>query len=203
MAQVVLKPIKRVCMAFTIVGTSPLIVHAWSEKAKEMMRQKHGGKKTKNRDVRDPQAEMEEACYRTSDGRLGISGMALKSSIVTAAHRDIGIERTLVRKAMFLRCDDPNKIVPLIADTPTLREDMVRVGIGSADLRYRPMWSEWAVESEWHIDADLLTTEDVLTLVDRAGFGVGIGEWRPEKGGEFGRFEVDHSAGITVEELSR
>jgi hypothetical protein len=28
-------------------------------------------------------------------------------------------------------------------------------------------------------------------MIERAGFGVGIGEWRPEKDGDYGRFRVD------------
>jgi hypothetical protein len=46
----------------------------------------------------------------------------------------------------------------------------------------------------------LLQRDDVLALVDRAGFGVGICEWRPEKGGEFGRFEIDQNVPVTFEE---
>jgi hypothetical protein len=34
--------------------------------------------------------------------------------------------------------------------------------------------------------------------VDGAGLGVGIGDWRPEKGGDFGTFRVDPTKDITV-----
>ena len=37
----------------------------------------------------------------------------------------------------------------------------------------------------------MLTTDDIINLMNRAGFGVGLCEMRPEKGKEFGRFEVD------------
>jgi hypothetical protein len=199
MGKVDLKPIKRLVMQFTIRGTSPLITHQWSEKAKREMREKQAGKKTKNRDARNPDAEVESAAYRTANGEFGIPGLALKAAIIGAAHKDLGIERTLVRKALFLVTNDPNKIIQLDALPPTKREDMVRVGMGT-DLRYRPQWDEWAVTVEFEVDGDLLTPDDVATLVDRAGFGVGIGEWRPEKGGEFGRFEIDRTAPFVVEE---
>ena len=79
---------------------------------------------------------------------------------------------------------------------PVITEDTVRVGQGSADLRYRPYFHEWAVNMEFEIDAELLRLEDLCNLIDRAGFGVGIGEWRPEKGGEYGRFEVDRTTAV-------
>ena len=193
-----LTPIKRQIVKMRIVGTSPLIQHQWDEKALGMIRDKHAGKKTKARDVRDPQAEGEAAMYRTDKGKYGVPAMAIKSAIITAAHKDIGIEKTLVRKALFLVCNDSKKILPMDCDAPEIVEDTVRVGAGSADLRYRPYFYRWAVDLTWEIDGELLRVEDLLNLIDRAGFGVGICEWRPEKGGEYGRFEVDRTAKITT-----
>jgi hypothetical protein len=194
-----LKPISRSLMRFSIKGTSPLITHQWSEKAKREMREKHAGKKTKNREVRNPKDEMEAAIYRTSEGAYGVPGLALKAAIINAAHRDLGIERTLVRKALFLKTEDPNKVIELRSpEEPTMREDMVRVGMSQTDMRYRPQWDEWSIDVEFEVDTELLRPDDVLTLVDRAGFGVGICEWRPEKGGEFGRFCVDNTKPVEV-----
>lgn len=201
MAKVELKPISRKRMRFWICGTSPLITHNWDEKAKEMMRGKQAGKKTKTREIRDPQREAMAAAYKTDGGQFGIPGMGFKASMLAAAHKDLGIEKTLVRKAVFLATADSNKILEMECGTPVIREDMVRVGMGSADLRYRPMWTDWRVRITLEVDADLLTQEDIATLVDRAGFGVGICEWRPEKGGEFGRFEIDRSEPFEVEAL--
>lgn len=186
-----LKQIRSENLSFTIRGISPLIQHAWSEKAKEMMREKHAGKKSKNRDVRDPASEMRAATYYTDEEKYGIPAMAFKSSLIAAAHKDIGIEKTLLRKALFIHCDDSNGVMEMECPDPVMREDCVRVGAGSADLRYRPEFRDWSVRVSVTFDSELLQVQDIINLVNRAGFGCGIGEWRPEKGGEFGRFEVD------------
>lgn len=195
-----IRKVVRKHVTLTIKGTSPLIQHNWSEKAKIAMREKHQGRKTKKREVRDCQQEGEAASYRTDDGSYGIPLLALKSSIVSAAHRDLGIEKTLVRKALFIPSQDRSGVLKMECDEPTIQEDTVRVGAGSADLRYRPYFYSWSCEVTFEVDAELLTTEDILSLIDRAGFGVGIGEWRPEKGGEFGRFEVDTTKPVKEEE---
>jgi hypothetical protein len=191
-------------MSFGIRGTSPIIMHQWSEKAKAMMRDKQQeGKKTKDRELRKPEEEFMAATYRTESGDVGVPAMAFKSSILTAAHKDIGIEKTLVRKALFLICKDPGLVIPFSeCSDPILREDMVRVGMGAADLRYRPEFRNWKFVVELEIDAELLQAGDVLALVGRAGFGVGLCEWRPEKGGEFGRYEVDPDVPVRFEQAA-
>jgi len=193
-----LKPIESKTLRFTIKGTSPLIQHQWDEKSKEMMRQKHAGKKTKTREVRQPEKEFQAACYLTDDGEFGIPLMAFKNSLITAAHKDIGIEKTLVRKAFFIKSTDSKLINKIECNEPIMREDMVRVGAGSTDMRYRPEFKQWSTEITCQIDSALLTIDDVVNLVNRAGFGVGIGEWRPEKNGEYGRFEIDSSKPVEV-----
>jgi hypothetical protein len=185
-----LKPIHIEVMQFTVQGLSPLISHAWSEKALRMIRDKKAGRKTKERSVCDPDQEFKDAAYYTENGGYGIPIMALKSAIISASHKDIGIEKTLVRKALFFRCVDAGGIVPIRCSEPVMREDCVRVGMGSTDIRYRPEFRDWEMDVVCEVDTEMLRVEDLMNLVDRAGFGVGIGEWRPEKGGEFGRFRV-------------
>jgi hypothetical protein len=38
-----------------------------------------------------------------------------------------------------------------------------------------------------------ISAEQVANLLNVAGFGVGIGEWRPERNGSYGRFHVGGS----------
>lgn len=199
MASIELKPIRQQTITLVIKGKSPIIQHQWSEKALREMREKHAGKKTKNRDIRDPAAEADAAMYRTADGAPGIPAMAFKASLIGAAHKDIGLEKTLLRKALFLNVNDGNAVLPFLDNSePFTREDCVRVGAGSTDLRYRPQFDQWRVKLTMEFDAEMLRSEDIINLINRAGYGVGICEWRPEKGGEFGRFAVDTSEPVEV-----
>tara|TARA_R110000803_G_scaffold200845_1_gene265449 strand:+ start:451 stop:969 length:519 start_codon:yes stop_codon:yes gene_type:complete len=170
-----------------------------------MMRQKHAGVKTKNRDVRDPDREFKAAMHRTSDGAYGFPSGGIKKCLLNAAHKDIGIEKTLLRKSLFIIADaDSESGEPLcLMDTtdPIMREDVVRVGMGSTDLRYRPEFKTWAIELTLQYDGEALTPENILNIFQRAGFGVGLGEWRPEKAGEYGRFAIDVGFPIETNEV--
>ena len=198
-----LKPINRRLVTVRLVGVSPLICHKWSEKAKRQIREKQQeGKKTKARDLRDPEQEAKDATY-WADAKCtdpGVPAIAIKSAVIEAAHNDLGYPKTLLRKSMFIYPMGRDVVIPLEASNGSGKgkapkgvttEDMVRVGQDSTDMRYRPYFYDWAVTAQWEVDADLLQVQDLLILLDRAGFGVGICEWRPEKGGEYGRFRVD------------
>jgi len=190
MSKIKLNPINENTVRIKIVGKSPLIQHKWSEKALGQIRDKQAGKKTKNREAREPEKEARDATYLTADGKYGVPVKALKASFISAAHKDLGIEKVLVRKSMFLPCSDPNDVLPMECDEPFLREDYVRVGNGGTDLRYRPEFRNWSLEFDVEYDADMLGMDDIGILINRAGFGVGLCEWRPEKGGDNGRFEL-------------
>jgi hypothetical protein len=198
-----LKPILPKVISFWITGNSPMIQHAWSDKGLRMMRMTAAERKKQPKVARDPESEAMDAMYKTEDGEPGLPMLAFKSALIAAAHKDLGIEKTLVRKALFLPAwaYGAGLIAPMQCSDPIIREDIVRVGAGQTDLRYRPEFSRWRVNVIVEIDSDLLNEQDVINLINRAGFSVGIGEWRPEKGGEFGRFEFDTS--MPIAEVSR
>lgn len=190
---ITLKPINTKLVTFTIIGTSPLIQHKFSAKIEKQLKDKKLGKtgRVKKREISDPEQEFQDATHLTADGEYGIPAGALKKCIINAAHKDIGIEKTLVRKSLFIRCDDPENVLALDCDPPIMREDIIRVSNGAPDVRWRPEFKEWSCEITAEIDADNMPVDALINLVDRAGFGVGLHEQRPEKGGEFGRFRVD------------
>ena len=196
-----IKPINRQRVHFAIRGTSPMIQHKWSEKALRQIRETKAGRKTKSREACDPEQEFRDATYTTDQDQYGLPVLAFKAALISAAHKDVGIEKTLVRKSLFVPCDDSNMVIPMRCEDPVMREDYVTVGRGQADLRYRPEFRVWGADIVAEIDADMLRHEDLFTLINRTGFGVGIGEWRPEKGGEYGRFEIDPDVSVEIEKL--
>ena len=81
-------------------------------------------------------------------------------------------------------------MIPIESDPPYMREDMVRIGQGSADIRWRPGFRNWSCEFMIDYNASVITIEQLINLVEIAGYSVGLCEWRPEKNGPYGRFRV-------------
>ena len=57
-------------------------------------------------------------------------------------------------------------------------------------LRTRAKFDEWAVTFTVEVDDELVDKEQLATWLDIAGRRIGLGDWRPEKSGHYGRFET-------------
>lgn len=188
-----LKRIERGRITVTVEGTAGLIVRRWSEKAKEMMLATMQQAKTRTkREPRNPEADFESSMYRFSDGGHGFPAVAFKAAMVDSARLFDGVKMTELRPALHVLGEGPDQLVRLILNhDPRMREDSVRVGMGSADLRYRAEYSPWSADLVINFVPRLLSAESVIAIVDAAGLG-GVGEWRPSKAktGIYGTFQV-------------
>jgi hypothetical protein len=165
-------------------GTAPLIVHKWSEKAKKEMLDKQMKKAKAGRETKNPQNDYEESLYKTDDGKYGFPAVAFKAAMVGAGAY-CEFKKTYLRGAFHINCE-----MVEINGEPTMREDMVRVGMGTADIRYRGEFKQWSATLPITYNARAISVEQILNLIMIAGFAIGIGEWRPERDGNYGRFEI-------------
>jgi hypothetical protein len=175
--------IKRV--ALRVRGDSPLITHAWSSKAKQMMLDKQMKRGTQAKEAKDPQRDYEESIYRLEDGRPAFPAVGIKACAVRGA-KALGMTMADMRAAFHIEGD----LLPIEGE-PRPREDMVRVGMGTADIRYRAEFPEWYIDLPITYNARVVSAEQIVAMLDAGGFGTGLGEWRPEKDGQFGRFHVE------------
>ncbi len=182
-----------------IIGTSPLITHRFSEKAKRQMLDAMQGRKSP-RVAKDPEAEYEGAFYKFTDGGYGLPVTAFKQATVGGARFYSGVTMRELKQYLFMRGEvgvDGQGLARIIGE-PRMREDVVRVGRGGTDLRYRPEFSEWRTSLTVTYVTSSLTRQSVLSLIDAGGMGVGVGEWRPERDGDFGTYRIDPDLEVEV-----
>lgn len=181
-----------------IEGISPLIVHKFSTKAKEMMKEngkaetglKQGGKK---KNIADPENDWKECLYYCSDGEsYGFPAGGFKSGMVNAGYQVFGKKKTNLSAAFNIVADDRETNLVKIIGTPQMREDMVRVGTINkvASPRYRPVFPVWGLNLTIQYVDGMITEGELAQLIMAAGFSFGLGEWRPEKGGSFGMYKA-------------
>lgn len=206
---------------FKIVGDTPLIVHAWDEKAKRMMLDKQMGKAAKTKhEIKVPTNDFINSLYWLTEkpqngvddadawhnfeaavnkgAKFGFSIGGIKQSFITGAARGgLDVKMTELRGAFFLEGDTEASnfdFAEIVGPAPVMREDMVKVGGMSktADIRYRGEFRTWEIPLRMRINKNgKYSVEQLLNCVTMGGFVTGIGEWRPERDGQFGMFHLE------------
>ena len=193
-------------VTFKVVGDTPLIMHAWDPKTKQQMLDKMMKKPVaKERETRNPvkdfimsmywldgapteyTEEAFETAIKSGKAKFGFPAVALKKSAASAGYR-AGITKD--RVSMYGAFHIDGEFVE-IKGIPKMREDMVRVDNGAADIRYRGEFPEWAAEITAKYNAGVVSEAQVVNLFNIGGFACGIGEWRAEKGGSYGMYHVE------------
>ena len=208
-----IKPIKLETVRIDIVGDSPLIVHAWSEKAKRMILDKQMKTATSSgREAKNPVEDFINSMYWLTEkptrftedafadaiskgARFGFPVTGIKQSAISGAFRTgVAKDKVSLRGAFFITgvgTDDP-QMAEIISNIPEMREDTVRVGMGTADIRYRGEFSNWRIRLNLTYNANgQYSLDQILTMLNLGGFAVGLGEWRPEHDGQYGMYHIE------------
>lgn len=197
-ATIELPPLNLKRIDVPIIGDSPLITHAWSKKAREQMLAKQMKKAAQGKQAKDPFRDFCESMYWLDEmpenptekdvtkGRFGLPAVAFKAAAVTAVTTTGGMTKVMARQCFHII----GEYIQILGPPPSMREDMTRVGMGVADIRHRAEFNPWGAILPVQYNANVLSPEQLINLIRAGGFGVGVGEWRPERDGVYGRFHV-------------
>lgn len=204
LVQVNIPEIKLEVHRLWLVGSAPLIVHAFPEKQRKAMLDKQMKVAKGGRDARDPAAEVEASRYRLMDGSDGFPAVGFKAAAVTACTSLSDITKVAARQAFRVKGEvmgaagvyegsfQRTALVPLVAHPPLTREDVVRLsGPGrTAEMRYRPEYWPWGAMIEVVLNPHVVSIGQLSSMFQAAGHGVGIGDYRPERDGDCGTFDL-------------
>lgn len=140
-----------------------------------------------------------ERLSTTPDGHVFIPPMAFKKSLETAA-RFLGMQIKGRGKSTYTKHFKAGVLVTegLVLD---LKKDDVpgevyfvpsdgKAGSGSRVKRKFPVIQDWAGEVQFFVLDETITEDIFATHLKEAGNFIGIGRFRPENGGFYGRFGV-------------
>jgi hypothetical protein len=180
-------PLEIGILRFKLIGTAPYSQARFSEKAAHAMREKQesGQRATKGkaRAARDFNLDFEQAQHRFPDGGYGIPAGAFRNALISAC-RLVGFHMTIAKLTLFVQADGYDKVdgTPLVRITkgePTMWVAPVSNATGVLDLRARPKWEPgWEAILTVSYDRHQFDASDVVSLLNRVGLQVGIGEGR-------------------------
>lgn len=229
-----IKPLEMKEVTVRIVGDTPLIMHAWSAKAKREILYKEVFGKSLGKDAREPIKDFCSSMYwltpmpeefdektvfeSVKTAKFGFPVTAFKQAAISAAYRmgwtkdkmstrgcffiepdassyySGDLEVDLAKKTINIIPNVPRaeQLVEIHSDTPLMREDMVRVGMGSADIRYRGEFQNWSCDLKIKYNTNgAYRLDQILNMINAGGTVCGIGEWRPERDGQYGLYHIE------------
>lgn len=212
-----IKPLEVSKINITVVGDTPLIMHKWSAKAKkEMLDAQMGKKKGKAKEAKNPVYDFVQSIYWLGDEPQITSDMspeesqeiynqfmqnntprfrfpvtAFKQAALSGAYRMGWSKDKVSLRGVFFIESDPDGMIEIQSDVPVMREDMVRIGMGTADIRYRGEFRNWSAKMTLSYNKNgNYDLESIINMINAGGYICGVGEWRPEKDGTYGMFHV-------------
>jgi hypothetical protein len=173
-------------MKIKLVGDSSVICNNWSANNRRQMLEKQMKQPQEAKAAKNPEQEYQASLYKLPNGRHGFPTTGVKAAAVDACSHVNNITKVEARGAFHIDGD----FVVLIG-TPQMREDMVRLPRGGADIHYRGEFYPWSVDLTIRYNNSVLSAAQIVHLFKVAGFAIGIGDWRPQKDGSHGMFHVE------------
>jgi len=179
----------------TIIGTTPLLMH------KPNLVQVSDEVKSTKKEIPMPEIEAEAGAYRNVAGALILPYENIKRSTLEGGRKikdPGGAARSNAFRVLSaaLASPDVEGFELIHPDTGEIITDYAvdsrRVTIGKAAImRSRPRFDAWAIKLIMPFDSNLVNAELVGNALMVAGQRIGVGDFRPEKGGgSFGKFTV-------------
>lgn len=165
-----------------ITGTTPILMNS----PKAMLKKEKIRKTTKEY---DREAEAEKVAYRNDDGVLFVPSTAVKTALIQAgAYKKAGRYALKPILASGIRIPEQE----LTLNTNKYEIHLTTVVIQRARVpKARPMIKNWKLNFQINYNENLISEPDIIkTCLEEAGERIGILDWRPQKTGEFGCFEV-------------
>ena len=180
---------------FSIIGITPLLTHS----TRGMVIQAERGP-AKGKHVPTPEEEAELGTYIPDDGiGFGIPGIAIRNSLIKAGGQwqVPGQKMQKMGGRLAPSIVGPGIVLPLLSpkgerleayEIDVQRAKVQRNGV----MRARPRFDQWRVDFVIDYDEELVPggADIIGNILEDAGRRVGIGDYRPETKGMYGRFEV-------------
>ncbi len=167
-------------VSVTIEGLSALLMHAFPMQKITALEKK------------TPEEQAEYAAYRDPDSEeLYIPGVAVQRGLIAAATYSKGKGRASLQKpvaaGVFV---SPERLLLATKEYIVDARSVVIPATKGRIIRYRPRLDNWRVSFEIEFDDELITGDQLRTVVDDCGKRVGLLDFRPACKGPFGRFVV-------------
>jgi hypothetical protein len=193
--QVQIVELTRAKIVYHIVGETPLLMNSMSVKAQRELLLPRGRKTAAEKQgslKHDPLQEFRDSIYRARKGSetvLALLNTQFKAALCTAALDVPGAKKAQIGRLTSIEGGEKLALygVPQIMCSVVRSADINK----TPDIRTRCIVPRWACKVEVTYTIPVLNATVISSLFATAGYTMGVGDWRPQKGsGTFGRWRI-------------
>lgn len=185
-----------------IKGVAPIVQHngaagldtrSPANLEKAAIARKKGSNRTEADDARMRELECQTSLWLDAGGAPTVPAAALRACIEQAARKLK--QGPQVREGLIVESVDEFQYDRSMGSTAEELGKTAQFTVGvvvqrNRILRTRAKFDEWGVVFTLEVDDELVDREQLDAWLDIAGRRVGLGDWRPTKSGNYGRFET-------------
>jgi len=176
-----------------IIGDSPYMPEPMDMAVLEKYNQIKSKQSYKKDDISEEE-KVKAKFYYTDDGKVGIPARAFYNSMIRASSYLFDIKQggmRNIKEGVTLMGD----ILPLKFKKQKVLTHWGRTSgmKGSPRKIMRNAFEDWSVELTIQYNKANLSAEQIINVLNWAGFHIGVGGFRKEKTGNFGAYHIDFS----------
>jgi len=169
----------------TIEGTTPILFNRFRDVAIEG--------KSKKRTGAQADLDIEDKLYKDEKGKVMLPSVYIKNCIVEAAKqfKIVGKGKSTYSKLVASTID----VMPFYIDFESGKYEVFRISAVNPMTKgrmmtERPKFNKWSASFEIILNDEAVPVSVMNEILEHAGKYVGVGDWRPEKKGMFGKFMI-------------
>lgn len=176
-----------------IEGKTPLLLHRFTDAAQQEA--SSGSRSSLNGDRGTPKEQAEESLYYDEQKRIIFPQPNLFRCIIDAGKFfKNGKSKVTTQKSSLIPAAvalDKTYYEIVHKEDWTVDTRPVRIpSTGGRILRHRPCFNDWAINFSLELDEKVIGEKLLREIIDAAGNSIGLGDFRPDCKGPFGRFNV-------------
>jgi hypothetical protein len=176
-----------------IEGTTPLLMNQFTDAAAQAATD--GTRSSMAGDRGTPLDIAETKIYRDLDGKIVIPQPNLLRCLVDGGifHKSGRSKITTQKSSLLYACVDiEGAVIPLIHRQPwKVYTRPVRIpATGGRILCHRPMFDDWKLAFTANLDTEMVSPGLLRMVLDDSGKKIGLGDFRPNTKGPYGKFVV-------------
>lgn len=175
-----------------IAGITPLLMNRFTEENE--VKVSSGTSSVQLGHKGTPRNQAEKKAYQDKEGNLFIPGPNIFSCIISAGKfHKVGRSKVTTMKTSLISAGLSIRDLVCPLGTKEFEVDSRSVVIpstGGRVMAHRPRLDQWKTHFTLEVDTDMFSLEFLRELINDAGRKIGLGDFRPDRKGPFGKFSI-------------